>query len=120
LATRAQRREGPQIRDRVALTDGAEALQEKMRAALPDYPLVLDIIHAVEYLWDAANAVLGERHPERTAWVRGHLLALLRGQTDEGVTALAALADEPTRAATQRTAIAATIRYYRRNAPYMH
>ncbi len=119
LAARAQRREGPQIRDRVALTDGAEALQEKMRAALPGHTLVLDIIHAVEYLWAAANAVLGERHPERTTWVRGHLLALLRGRTDEVVTSLTAVADEPTRSATQRTAIVATIRYYRRNAPYM-
>ena len=119
LAARAQRREGPQITNRVALTDGAEALQDKMRAALPGHTLVLDIIHAVEYLWDAANAVLGERHPDRTAWVRGHLLALLRGQTDEVVASLTAVADEPTRSATQRTAIAATIRYYRRNAPYM-
>ncbi len=119
LAARARRREGPRIIDRVALTDGAEALQEKMRAALPGHTLVLDIIHAVEYLWDAANAILGERHPERTAWVRGHLIALLRGQTDEVVAALAAAADEPTRSATQRTAIAATIRYYRRNAPCM-
>lgn len=120
MAARAQRREGPQIQHRVALTDGAEALQDKMRAALPGYTLVLDIIHAVEYLWDAANALLGERHPERTTWVRGHLLALLRGQTDQLVTSLTAAADEPTRSATQRTAIAATIRYYRRNAPYMH
>jgi hypothetical protein len=120
LAARAQRREGPRITDRVALTDGAEALQEKMRAALPGHTLVLDIIHAVEYLWDAANAVLGERHPERTAWVRGHLLALLRGRTDEVVAALTTLADEPTRSVAQRAAVAATIRYYRRNAPYMH
>ena len=120
LAARAQRRGGPQIRDRVALTDGAEALQDTLRAALPGHTLVLDIIHAVEYLWDAANAVLGERHPERTTWVRTHLLTLLRGQTDDVITALTAATDEPTRPATQRTAIAATIRYYRRNAPYMH
>jgi hypothetical protein len=120
LAARAQRREGPQIRDRVALTDGAEALQDTMRAALPGYTLVLDIIHAVEYLWDAANAIRGERHPERTAWVRGHLLALLQGQTDQVVSALTAAADEPTLSPTQQTAIATTIRYYRRNAPYMH
>jgi hypothetical protein len=119
LAARAQRREGPQITDRVALTDGAEALQEKMRAALPGYTLVLDIIHAVEYLWDAANAVLGERHPDRTTWVRGHLLALLHGQTDQVISALADAADAPTLSATQRPAIVATIRYYRRNAPYM-
>lgn len=120
LAARAERRDGPQIVDRVALTDGAEALQDQMRAALPGYTLVLDIIHAVEYLWAAANAVLGERHPERTAWVRDHLLALLRGQTDAVVTALTAAADEPTLSVTQQQAIATTIGYYRRNAPYMH
>ena len=119
LAARARRREGAQIRDRVALTDGAEALQDRMRAALPDYTLVLDIIHAVEYLWDAANALLGERHPERTAWVRGHLIALLRGQTEQVLAALTAAAGAPPLSATQRAAVAATIRYYRRNAPYM-
>lgn len=120
LAARAARREGPQIRDRVALTDGAAALQDKLRAALPDYTLVLDIIHAVEYLWDAANAALGERHPERTAWVRTHLLTLLQGRTGVVVASLEAVAAESTRSAGQQTAIARTIRYYRRNAPYMH
>jgi hypothetical protein len=120
LAARAQRRDGPRIRDRVALTDGAEALQDQVQAALPDYTLVLDIIHAVEYLWDAANAVLGERHPERTTWVRTHLLALLHGRADDVVTALDALAADPARTPTQQTAIARTARYYRRNAPYMH
>ena len=28
----------------------------QMVAHLPDYTLVLDIIHATEYLWDTANA----------------------------------------------------------------
>jgi hypothetical protein len=119
LAARAQQREGPQIRDRVALTDGAPALQERVRAALPGYPLVLDIIHAVEYLWAAANALLGERHPERTAWVRGHLLALLRGRLDDVLSDLEAeVADRPLPAARQQ-AVATTLRYYRANAPFM-
>ena len=48
LAARAQRRDGPQIVDRVALTDGADELKEKMSDALPGHTLVLDIIHAVE------------------------------------------------------------------------
>ena len=119
LAERAQRRDGTQIRDRVALTDGAEALQDKIRTALPGYTLVLDIIHAVEYLWDAANALLGERHPERTAWVRSHLVVLLQGRTDAVLGALTAATDERALSAAQRKAVAATIRYYRRNAPYM-
>jgi len=124
LAGRVQQRESPQIHDRVALTDGAAALQERMRNALPGFTLVLDIIHVTEYLWDAANAVLGERHPERTTWVRGHLVALLSGRTDEVVAALEVAAAEPELSAAQHTAIQRVlslrrIGYYRRNAPYM-
>jgi nitroreductase len=119
LADRALRRDGPWIVDRVALTDGAHALQDQMRAALPGHTLVLDIIHAVEYLWIAANALLGERHPDRTAWVRARLLGVLRGQVDEVVAALTIEAAAPDLAATKRDAVAATIAYYRRNAPCM-
>jgi hypothetical protein len=119
LADRSRRRDGPQIVDRVALTDGARALQDQMRAALPEHTLVLDIIHAVEYLWIAANALLGERHPERTAWVRTHLLAVLRGQVDAVLSALADAAAEPALTPTRRDAVATTIGYYQRNAPYM-
>jgi len=119
LAARAQRRDGPQIVDRVALTDGAHALQDQLRAALPAHTLILDIIHAVEYLWAAGNALLGERHPERTAWVHDHLLALLRGQVDTVVTALPTAAAEPTLSTTRRDTVATTIGYYQRNTPFM-
>ncbi len=60
LAQRAALREGRQISERVALTDRAEPLQEQMLSQLPNYSLVLDIIHASEYLWESANAVLGK------------------------------------------------------------
>ena len=55
-----------QDRSRIALTDGSEALQERVREAFPGYTLVLDFIHADEYLWKVANALLGETAPERT------------------------------------------------------
>jgi hypothetical protein len=119
LAQRVRQRLGPQIADRVALTDGAPALQDQLRAALPDFPLVLDIIHAVEYLWKAANALLGERHPERTAWVRGHLLALLHGRTDQVIAALEDAAATRPLSAAQHQVVVTTLGYYRRNAPYM-
>jgi hypothetical protein len=119
LATRAQQREGPQIRDRVALTDGAPALQAQVRAALPGYPLVLDIIHAVEYLWAAANALLGERHHERTTWVHGHLLALLQGRLADVLAALETEAADRPLLAAQQQAVATTLRYYRANASSM-
>jgi hypothetical protein len=119
LAQRAAQRDGAHIRQRVALTDGAEALQQQMLAHLPGYTLVLDIIHATEYLWDAANALLGERHPERTPWLRGHLLQLLRGQPAAVITALEVAAAAPALTTTQRQALLRAAGYYRRNQPYM-
>jgi hypothetical protein len=120
LAQRVAQREGPQIQERVALTDGAEALQERLRAQFPEYTLVLDIIHASEYLWQAANALLGESHPERTAWVRGYLEQVLRGQTESVITALERIAAEPEWSATQRKVVQTTVGYYRRNQASMH
>jgi hypothetical protein len=46
--TRLAERVTPAIQHRVALTDGAEALQTQMLAHVPAYSLVLDRIHASE------------------------------------------------------------------------
>ncbi len=119
LAQRVAQRMGPQIQDRVALTDGAEALQERLVAHFPEHTLVLDIIHATEYLWAAANALLGETDPGRTAWVRTHLTQLVAGQLDAVITALEAAAGDPTRTEVQRKVLVKTAGYYRRNQPYM-
>jgi hypothetical protein len=73
LVNRVARRQGPHIQPRVALSDGAEALQQQLLTHLPQHTLVLDIIHATAYLWDTANALLGETHPHRTVWVRHYL-----------------------------------------------
>ncbi len=120
LTERARQREGPHIVQRVALTDGAEALQKQIEAHVPQHTLVLDIIHATDYLWDAANALLGETHAGRTAWVRTHLEHLLAGQTQTVITALEAASQESALTAAQRKVVRGTAGYYRRNAPSMH
>jgi hypothetical protein len=120
LAKRAAQREGAHIQHRVALTDGAEALQDQMQACFPGYRLILDIMHATEYLWDAANALLGETDPRRTDWLRPKLVQLLEGKTAEVIRGLQAAATAPSRSESQRKALERTIGYYRRNAPYMH
>ena len=119
LAARAAQYDGPQIEQRVALTDGADALQRALRAALPDYPLVLDVIHALEHLWEAANGLLGERHPDRTAWVRDRLALLLEGQVLDVVADLRTLAAAPTTPVTARALLTRTAGYSERNAPHM-
>ena len=120
LATRVSQRMGAQFQERVAVTDGAEALQERLLAHFPEHTLVLDIIHATEYLWTAATALLGETHVERTAWVRRHLEQVLSGQTAGVISALERTAEEPEWSAAQRTVVLKTVGYYRRNQSYMH
>ena len=79
---------GPQGRraDRVrpavggALTDGSQALQERVQRQFPSFTLVLDLVHATEYFWKAANALCGEDHPRRTGWVKARTLRLLHSQ----------------------------------------
>jgi hypothetical protein len=119
LAQRGALREGPHIMDRVALTDGAEPLQQQMLTHLPEYVLVLDIMHAAEYLWDTANALLGETAPERTPWIKQQLEQVLTGQTSAVIARLDQIASEPGRTAAQVQAVQKTAGYYRRNLPYM-
>lgn len=119
LTRRLTQREGKHIQHRVALTDGDDALQRQVTNRLSTFTLVLDIIHASEYLWDAANALLGETHPKRTAWVEEHLLQVLSGKTDDVIQTLEHEGQNPALSASQRKALNTTIGYYRRNLPYM-
>jgi hypothetical protein len=120
LAKRVASREDKHIQHRAALTDGAEPLQNRILAAFPNFELILDIIHAIEYLWDAANALLGETHSDRAAWVKEQLLLILSGQTETVIHTLEGLAQDPSTSPTQQKVLNSTIGYYRRNLPYMH
>ncbi len=119
LAQRAALRDTQHILSRVALSDGAEALQAHMQTQLPSYTLVLDIIHVSDYLWASATALVGETSPERTPWVRRHLERILSGQTSGVIAELEQEVQAPKRTARQVAALRTTIGYYRRNLPFM-
>jgi hypothetical protein len=120
LTRRITQREGTHIQHRVALTDGAEPLQNRMFELPSPFTLVLDIIHAIEYLWNAANALLGETHPQRTDWVRERLLHILSGQTMAVVQEFENAMTDPSLSSALRETLKTTVGYYRRNSPYMH
>jgi hypothetical protein len=120
LTRRITQREGAHIQHRVALTDGAESLQNRMFELPSPFTLVLDIIHAIEYLWNAANALLGETHPQRTDWMRERLLHILSGQTLTVIQELENAMTDPSLSPTQHDMLKTTVGYYRRNSPYMH
>ena len=117
LATLVAHRESPQFVYRVALTDGAEALQQQMLDHLPDFTLVLDIIHVTEHLWDAANARWGDTAPQRVPWMRQALTWLLEDQLDDLLnhldTQAATLAPSP------QTTLTRVSAYLRRNRPFL-
>ena len=119
LTGKVAQREGKHIKERVALTDGAEPLQDRVKEYLPCYTLVLDIIHTAEYLWDAANAYLGEKHPERTNWVGIQLLQILSGKTEEVIANLGSILENTSLSKAREKVIKTTIGYYNRNLPYM-
>lgn len=75
-------RDGAHIQHRVALCDGCEALQLRINNRFVPFTLILDFIHANEYLWKIANCLFGETHPQRLDWLIDHTLQILSGQTD--------------------------------------
>jgi hypothetical protein len=117
LAQQVVRREQPQFVHRVALTDGSEALQQQVVDHLPDFTLVLDIIHVTEYLWEAANARWGETSSDRLPWMRQALDCLLDDHLDDLLSSLDTQAADL--APAQHTTLLRVTAYLRRNRPFM-
>ena len=118
-AEQVSRQNGAHIQHRVALTDGSEALQTRVQTHFPDFTLVLDCIHADEYLWKAANTLLGETALERTAWVEARTLQMLCGQTQAVISDLRQIAmDEALSPGTIKTLLSVAA-YYERNLAFM-
>jgi hypothetical protein len=113
-------RDGPHIQHRVALTDGAEALQERVQQHFPTFTLVLDFIHADEKLWDVANGLFGETSAQRMPWVESQSLELLAGQGAAVSTELRRRASLAETTATQHALLTQVANYFDRNAPFMH
>ncbi len=120
LAAQTAKREGLHIQHRVALTDGAEALQQRVQQHFPTFTLVLDFIHADEKLWDVANSLFGETAAQRTPWVERQSVDLLSGRVPPVITELRRLASLAETTATQRTVLTQVANYFERNTAYMH
>lgn len=119
LSQQVALRQGEHLQHQVALCDGCEALQSRIVAQFPDCVLVLDFIHANEYLWKVANSLLGETNEQRTEWVKSHTLQMLSGQTDQLIAEFRHLAQQPNIRVVQRTQLEKTANYFERNLPFM-
>lgn len=120
LAHQVNQRDGDHILHRIALADGCEALQLRMVRFLPGFTLILDFIHANEYLWKVANKLFGEQGDQRLPWVREQTLQILSGATQDVIEELRRLCALPERTNSQIEALNITANYFERNLPYMH
>lgn len=111
--------ENDHLQDRVALCDGCEALQLRLRLYLDDFTLILDFIHASEYLWKVANALLGETSAERIPWMAQRTLLLLSGKTDQLITEFRLMSQAEDVSANLLYQLNHTASYFERNLPYM-
>ena len=119
LATQVAARQGPHIQQRVALCDGCEALQTRLKDRFEGFTLILDFIHADEYLWDVATSLLGETHPDRLDWMIDRTLQILSGQTASLIAEFRQMAQQGQYSAAQQTQLTKTANYFDRNLPYM-
>jgi hypothetical protein len=101
------------------LCDGCEALQSRLVLQFQDFVLILDFVHANEYLWDVANSLLGEASEQHLEWVKSRTLQILSGQTEAVIAELRQIAKNKKTKAAQRTQLHKTANYFERNLPYM-
>jgi len=68
----------------VALVDGNKPQIRILRRISKekgiDLTIIVDIIHVIEYLWDAGRVFYPESGPELESWVRVRILEILRGK----------------------------------------
>jgi hypothetical protein len=119
LAERVALRDRQHIRARVALTDGALALQQQMQTHLPNFTLVLDVIHVDEYVWKAGTALYGETDPQRAAWVESQMLDILSSRVAQVIRRLDDKADTLSKGSQAAKTLRQVAHYFRRNQAYM-
>lgn len=118
LIKQVERRPSPQIVHYVALTDGNRGLKNRVQQDLPQFTLIVDIIHVTEYLWEAANILLGETHPMRKVWIEDALRCLLEDELDQLLKHLHY--QLPGLSQSKQTSLKKVINYLRNNRDYMH
>jgi hypothetical protein len=81
----ALRRDPTRARRWVVLVDGEpkqlRAVKKEARRAGVEVTILVDLVHVLEYVWDAARALFGESNAKAESWVADRLLALLSGRS---------------------------------------
>ena len=103
----------------IALLDGDPYLEDRLLEELEARnlkhrldALILDIIHASEYLWDVGTALYGEKGQKRIKWVEVKLYALLESKVGYVIGGLKQIRTKNQLTPHQRKAVKKTITYF--------
>jgi hypothetical protein len=120
-AAEVERRDPRGEKQRVCLMDGSRALWVLALATLKGFKFILDLFHALEYLWKAAHVFHGEGSAEAEEFVRHRLLLLLEGKVGYVIGGLRQMLTKHRKAlrASQRKTLETVIGYYEWNRRWM-
>jgi hypothetical protein len=111
----AEARDPAHLRTWVVLVDGAEHQLSLIRAEAArrsvTIHIIIDIIHVLEYLWDASWSLHKAGDPAAEDWVAVKALAILAGDSDRAAAAITAEADAAGLAGSQRHGADTCVRY---------
>jgi hypothetical protein len=113
------RRDPDLSKKRVGVTDGEPALQSRIQKYIPGLILVLDILHALAYLWPAAYAFHEAGSNEAVQWVKERVLAILRGEVRDVVSGMRQSATEKELTTEQQEPIEKAANYFTKNFDFM-
>jgi len=91
IARREARKRGFSAKSRKTVhivTDGDEDLERHIKDFFPKARHTLDIMHVLEYFWEAGRFVFKEGSDELVAWVKRQERRLYRGNTGNAILAL--------------------------------
>ena len=111
-----ERRDPDHTKARVCVMDGSKGLWTQARAELKGFTFILDLFHALEYLWKVAHVFHPESSPEAEDFVRQRLLMLLEGKVGYVIGGLRQMLTKHRKLhKAQRDIILKTIAYYESN-----
>jgi hypothetical protein len=119
IAEEMARRDPERKKIAICLTDGEQALKRRalkyLKASFPNLILILDIIHVLEYLWEAAHAFYPIGSKEARQWVRERLLAILHGRVSVVAAGMRQSATKLGLTSKKREAVDTACNYFLRN-----
>ena len=125
MFTEAHKRDPKHSKEWVILVDGNKhqlhvvkslAKKEGVKASI-----ILDIIHVIEYLWDAARVFIDEsNHSDCEKWVESKLVQILNGEAGKVAGSIRMSAAKRNLTKDKKQTAKDCARYIARHKPYMH